>query len=110
MTKHRPRASKVSGSRQQLEQLLAAMGFGESDDPLDHIDLYTLTQSLEEIERGYRLAASRKQPNRKLVGRYRATLTKLLALSKNIGSDFFANDIHKASLSRQNPGIDDRSL
>jgi hypothetical protein len=108
MTKHRPSPSKAERREQQFEKLLAAMGMGE-DDPFAR---FSLTQALEQIERDYtrRVAASGKQPDRKLVRRYRAAITKVLTLSKTIGPDFFGNEIEQASLSRLNPDLDDSKL
>jgi hypothetical protein len=111
MTKHRPSPSKVEGREQQFEKLLAAMGMGESADPLDALSRYALTQNLEEIERYYaRQVALSSQPDRKLVRRYRLAITKLLTLSEKIGPDFFANEIEKAGWSRRNPDADDMTL
>jgi hypothetical protein len=109
MIKHRPPPSKAEGREQQFEKLLAAIGIGESADPLTR---YALTQNLKEIELCYArlVAASGKQPDRKLVRRYRAAITKALMLSKSIGCDFLGNEIEKAGWSRHNPDADDRTL
>jgi hypothetical protein len=109
MTKHRPSPSKAEGREQQFEKLLAAMGIGESTDPFGR---FALTQNLEDIERYYarQVAVLGKQPDRKLVHRYRAAITKALALSEKIGPDFFVNDIEKANWSRHNPDADDMTL
>src|SRR4051812_49039748 len=102
MTKHRPSPSKAGGREQQFEMLLTAMGIGESTDPFSR---FALTQNLEDIQRYYahQVSVLGKQPDRKLVHRYRAAITKVLELSGTIGPDFFANDIEKASWSRHNP-------
>jgi hypothetical protein len=104
MTKHRLSPSKPADREQQYEKLLAAMGI-EAADPFSR---YPLEQELKEIERCYQVAG--KQPDRKLVHRYRAALTKLLTLSKTIGPDFFSNEIQKAGWSRHNPGASDSTL
>jgi hypothetical protein len=110
MPKHRPPPSKVEDREQHYEKLLAAMGFGDSADPFIGFSRYGLTQDLEPIERAYAVAASGKQPSRKLVQRYRAGITNLLELSDHIGPDFFANEIEKAGWSRLNPDADDSTL
>ena len=109
MTKHRPSPGKAEGREQQFKKLLTAMGIGKSTDPFSR---FALTQDLEEIKRYYahQVSVSGKQPDRKLVRRYRAAITKVLALSEKIGPDFFANDIEKASWSRHNPDADDMTL
>jgi hypothetical protein len=88
MTKHRRSPSKAEGRKQQFEKLLETMGMGEANPFI----LYPLTESLKEIERYYarQVAVSGKQPDRKLVHRYRAAIRKLLTLSQTIGPDFFA--------------------
>jgi hypothetical protein len=105
MTKHRPSPSKVEDRKQQYEKLLAAMGI--EDNPYIR---YPLNQDLEEIERGYAVAVSGKQPDRKLVHRYRAAITKVLALYETIGPDFFSNEIQKAYWSRGIPDANDSVL
>ena len=109
MTKHRPSPSKAVGREQQFEELLTSMGIGESTDGYSR---FALTQNLEGIERYYahQVAVLGKQPDRKLVRRYRAAITKVLALSEKIGPDFFANEIEKVNWSRQNPDADDMTL
>jgi hypothetical protein len=108
MPKHRPSPSKAAGRKRQFEKLLETMGMGKVNPYIR----YPLTQRLEEIERDYarQVAVSGKQPDRKLVNRYRATITKLLRLSETIGPDFFANEIEKAGWSRLNPDADDSTL
>jgi hypothetical protein len=66
-----------------------------------------LESDLKRIEREYarRVAQLSKQPNRKLVRRYRAAVTKLLSLSKKVGPDFLA-EIEEAGWSRVNPDAD----
>jgi hypothetical protein len=112
MTKHRPRPSKVEDRKQKFEKLLETMGMGEAEDPFIPFSRYGLTQRLEEIERAYArwVAASGKQPSRKLVQRYRAGIMNLLELSGHIGPDFFANEIERAGWSRLNPDADDSTL
>jgi hypothetical protein len=105
MSKNRPSA-RAKGHQQQLETLLAAMGFAEAD-PFSR---YALVKKLERIERSYRVAVSGKRPHRKLVRSYRGAITKALSLSKKIGPDFLVNEIEKAGWSRYNPGVDDLTL
>ena len=107
MTKHRPSPSKVEDRQQHFERLLAAMYPSEAPNPFTE---GVLTDDLEQIEKAYRVAVSRKQPGRKLVSRYRAAITKLLTLSNAIGLDFFKDEIEKAGLLRLNPDIDDGML
>jgi hypothetical protein len=109
MTKHRLRPRKPENRERQFDELLAAMGMGETADPFAR---YALIGELEEIERGYArwVQASAKQPGRKLVRQYRAAITKVLELSNEIGPDFFANEIEKAGWSRHNPEADDMTL
>jgi len=109
MTKHRLSPSKAEGREQQFEKLLAAMGIGDAADPFDR---HALTQKLEQIERDYArgVAVSAKQPDRKLVHRYRKAITKVLTLSKTIGPDFFGHEIEKAGWFRHNPDADDSTL
>jgi hypothetical protein len=103
MTKHRPSPSKAVGREQQFEKLLAAIGMAE----LNPFSRAGLTENLEQIEREYarRIVQLSKQPNRKLVRRYRAAVTKLLLLSKKVGPDFLA-EIEEAGWSRHNPNAD----
>jgi hypothetical protein len=107
MTKHRPSPTKAEGREQQFEKLLAATGMGE-----DPHARYAFTHGLELIEHQSArwIAASGKQTDLDLVQRYRASLAKALALSEEVGSDFLANEIQKASLSRLNPDIDENTL
>lgn len=107
MTKHRPSPSKAVGREQQFEKLSAAMGMAE----LNPFSRAVLTENLEQIEREYarRIVQLSKQPNRKLVRRYRAAVTKLLLLSKKVGPDFLA-EIEEAGWSRHNPDADVRHL
>jgi hypothetical protein len=109
MTKHRPSPSEARDREPQFEKLLAAMGIDESADPFMR---YPLTEDLLEIGRSYarQVAASAKQPDRKLVHRFRATVAKLLSLSRKIGPDFFSYELEKAGWSRQNPHADDSTL
>ena len=109
MSKHRLPRSKAEGREQQFEKLLAAMGIGDAADPFGR---YPLTQKLEQIDRDYvrGVAVSGKQPDRKLVQRYRKAITKVLTLSKSIGRDFLGNEIGKAGWSRHNPDVDDSTL
>lgn len=103
MTKHRPTPSKAVGPEEQFEKLLAATGIAE----LNPFLRAGLAGDLERIEREYarRVAQLSKQPNRKLVRRYRAAVAKLLSLSKKVGPDFLA-EIEEAGWSRVNPGAD----
>jgi hypothetical protein len=103
MSKHRPSPSKAAGPEQRLDRLFAAMGIAE-DDPFLQVGL---EGQLEQIKSEYarRVAQLSKQPNRKLVRRYRAAVTKLLSLSKKVGPDFLA-EIEEAGWSRQNPNAD----
>jgi len=103
MTKHRPPPSKVEDRQQQFEKLLAATGIAELNPFLRAV----LAERLEQIESEYarRVAQLSKQPNRKLVRRYRAAVTKLLSLSKTVGPDFLA-EIEEAGWSRHNPNAD----
>jgi hypothetical protein len=103
MIKHRPSPSKAVGREQQFDKLLAAMGMAE----LNPFSRYGLKKNLEQIEREYarRIVQLSKQPNRKLVRRYRAAVTKLLLLSKKVGPDFLA-EIEEAGWSRHNPNAD----
>jgi hypothetical protein len=100
MTKHRPSPSKAEDRKLQFEKLLAATGMEAA------FSRFGFTQHLEAIERGYAVAVSGKQPNRKLVRRYRAAIAKLLTLSEAIGPDFFSSEIEKAGWSRSNPDAD----
>jgi hypothetical protein len=103
MIKHRPTPSKAEGREQQFERLLAAMGAAELNPFLQ----VTLVDDLRQIEREYerRVMQLNKQPDRKLVRRYRAAVAKLLSLSKKVGPDFLA-EIEEAGWSRHNPGVD----
>jgi hypothetical protein len=69
-----------------------------------------LTMDLESIEQAYRIAVSGKQPDRRLVSRYRAAITKVLTLHKKIGPHFFSDEIKKAMLARLNPDMSDDML
>jgi len=104
MTKHRPPPSKVEDREQHFERLLAAMGVNNDTDPFARV---AIEGKLEQIESEYarRVAQLRKQPNRKLVRRYRAAVTKLLSLSKTVGPDFLT-EIEEAGWSRHNPNAD----
>jgi hypothetical protein len=108
MTKHRPSPSKAVGREQQFEKLLAAMGVNNATDPFARV---AIEGKLEQIESEYarRVAQLSKQPNRKLVRRYRAAVTKLLSLSKTVGPDFLT-EIEEAGWSRHNPNADDGTL
>jgi hypothetical protein len=101
MTKQRPSRGKAEGREQQFEKLLTATGM--SEDPFAR---YALTQDLAQIERQYArwIAASGKQPDIDLIRRYRASVTKVLALSQEVGPDFLANEIEKAGWSRLTGG------
>jgi hypothetical protein len=103
MSKHRPSPSKAVGREQQFEKLLAAMGMAE----LNPFSRAALTENLKQLEREYarRVAQLSQLPDRKLVLRYRAAVTKALALAKSVGPDFL-REIEEASWSRQNPGAD----
>jgi hypothetical protein len=103
MTKHRPSPSKTEDRGQHFDRLLAAIGIAE----LNPFLRTALISDLERIERDYarRVAQLSKQPDRKLVRRYRAAVTKLLSLSKKVGPDFLA-EIEEAGPSRLNPEAD----
>jgi hypothetical protein len=109
MRKHRPPPSKAEDREQRFEKLLASIGISDAANPFDR---YPLTRNLEQIERAYArgVAASGKQPDRKLLRRYRAAITKVLTLSETVGYDFLGNEIEKAGWSRQNPDADDGTL
>jgi hypothetical protein len=81
-----------------------------SEDANNNFTRLAVAHELEGIEQAYRVAVSGKQPDRRLVSRYRATITKLLRLAERIGRDFFAVEIEKAGWSRQNPHASDRDL
>jgi hypothetical protein len=107
MTKHRPPLSKAEDREQHFERLLAAMFTSEDANPFSKS---ASIMDLRLIEQAYRVAVSGKRPDRRLVSRYRAVITKVLTLSERIGPDFFAYEIRKASLSRLNPHLDDSML
>lgn len=85
------------------------MGIDESD----HFLRFGLTQEeLDRIGRNARqIAIPGTQPDRRTkVKQYRAAITRVLALSETLGSDFFAHEIARASLSRLNPDKDASTL
>lgn len=108
MTKRRPPPIKVENREQQFEKLLAAMGLDDGD-PFSR---FALTGELDHIQGRYVewIAASKGEPDRKLVHRYRDSITKLVMLSEAIGPDFLRNEIETAGWFRQNPDADEKSL
>jgi hypothetical protein len=107
MTKHKPSPSKVEDREQHFKRLLAAMYTSEAPNPFTE---GVLIGDLEQIEKAYRVAVSGKQPDRRLVSRYRAAIAKVLTLSEKIGPHFFGDEIQKAGLLQLNPDIDDSML
>jgi hypothetical protein len=107
MPKHRPSPSKVEDREQHFERLLAAMYTSEAPNPFT---LAALGPDLRQIEQAYQVAVSGRQPDRRLVSRYRAAITKVLTLSKKIGPHFIGHEIQRAGLLQLNPDIDDSML
>jgi len=108
MIKHRPPPSKVDHRKEQYEELLAAMGV---DDAANRFTRFALEQELDRLKHEYarRVAQLSRLPNRKLALRYRAAVTKTLALSKVVGPDFLT-EIEEAGWSRHNPTADASDL
>jgi ferritin-like metal-binding protein YciE len=106
--KQTPVRTEVDDREQRFEKLLVAMGLANADPWTRH----AVTQRLEEIANNFarHLAALPEQPGRRVVEQYRSAIAKLLALSNEIGPEFFSYEVAKAGWSRQNPHADDETL